>query len=188
MEVGEEGDYILYNILSLHCHHQIDSCIKTDICESRFNASLIVRDKATRQCPRTTTFLKRKRAEADSNRGPSAYQPNVLSLCQTGSHSPQERTWIDIIANWGLRGLADCTALSRKISNPWYVSGHIVRWGHWGSPRAITYWKWNMYLISPKVVLRHVFKLTDVTLCYSQSHGINRFLSPTGVFLDCSPE
>ena len=107
MEVGEEGDYILYNILSLHCHHQIDSCIKTDICESRFNASLIVRDKATRQCPRTTTFLKRKRAEADSNRGPSAYQPNVLSLCQTGSHSPQERTWIDIIANWGLRGLAD---------------------------------------------------------------------------------
>ena len=32
-------------------------------------------------------FLKEKRAEADSNRGPSAYQPNVLPLGQTGSPS-----------------------------------------------------------------------------------------------------
>ena len=28
---------------------------------------------------------KKKRAEADSNRGPSAYQPNTLTLGQTGS-------------------------------------------------------------------------------------------------------
>ena len=89
---GGGGRRKFYNILSLHCHHQIDSCIKIGICESHFNASLIVRDKATRQYPQTTTFLKRKRAEADSNRGPSAYQPNVLPLCQTGSHSPHERT------------------------------------------------------------------------------------------------
>ena len=33
--------------------------------ESRFNASLIVRDKVTRQCPQTTTFLKKK----ESRRG-----------------------------------------------------------------------------------------------------------------------
>ena len=39
-----------------------------------------VMDKVTRQCPQTTTFLKRKRAEAVSNRGPSAYQPNALPL------------------------------------------------------------------------------------------------------------
>ena len=31
-------------------------------------------------------FFMRKRAEADSNRGPSAYQPDALPLGQTGSH------------------------------------------------------------------------------------------------------
>ena len=48
MEVGEEGDY-----LSLHCHHQNDSCIKKGRDESHFNVSFIVRDKVTRQCPQT---------------------------------------------------------------------------------------------------------------------------------------
>ena len=42
--------------LSLHCHHQNDSCIKTGRDESQFNESLIVRDKVTRQCPQTSTF------------------------------------------------------------------------------------------------------------------------------------
>ena len=42
--------------LSLHCHHQNDSCIKMGSDESHFNVSLIVRDKVTRQCPQTTTF------------------------------------------------------------------------------------------------------------------------------------
>ena len=37
--------------LSLHCHHQNDSCIKMGSDESHFNVSLIVRDKVTRQCP-----------------------------------------------------------------------------------------------------------------------------------------
>ena len=52
MEVGEEGDYIL----SLHCHHQNDSCIKMGSGESHFNVSLIVKDKVTRQYPQTTAF------------------------------------------------------------------------------------------------------------------------------------
>ena len=42
--------------LSLHSHHQNVSCIKMGSDESHFNASLIVRDKVTRQCPQTTTF------------------------------------------------------------------------------------------------------------------------------------
>ena len=42
--------------LSLHCHHQNDSCIKMGSDESHFNVSLIVRDKVTRQCPQTTPF------------------------------------------------------------------------------------------------------------------------------------
>ena len=45
MEVEEEGDYIY---LSLHCHHQNDSCIKMGRDESHFNVSLIVRDNVTR--------------------------------------------------------------------------------------------------------------------------------------------
>ena len=45
MEVGEEGEYIY---LSLHCHHQNDSCIKMGSDESHFNVSLIVRDIVTR--------------------------------------------------------------------------------------------------------------------------------------------
>ena len=47
--------------ISLHCHHQNDSCIKIGNDENpSVNVSLIVRDKVTRQCPQTTTFLKRK--------------------------------------------------------------------------------------------------------------------------------
>ena len=42
--------------LSLHRHHQNDSCTKMGSEESHFNVSLIARDKATRQCPQTTTF------------------------------------------------------------------------------------------------------------------------------------
>ena len=42
--------------LSLHCHHQNDSCFEMGSSdESYFNVSLIVRDKVTRQCPQTTT-------------------------------------------------------------------------------------------------------------------------------------
>ena len=48
------GKEIIY--LLLHCHHQNDSCIKMGTDESHFNV-FIVRDKVTRQCPQTTTFL-----------------------------------------------------------------------------------------------------------------------------------
>ena len=79
---------IIYIDLSLHCHHQNDSCIMMGSDESHLNFPLSVRDKVTRQCPQTTTFLKRERdrgAEAESSRGLSAYQPNALPLGQTGS-------------------------------------------------------------------------------------------------------
>ena len=51
---GGGGKEIIY--LSLHCHHQNDSCIKIGSDNSHFNVSLIVRDKVIRQCPQTTTF------------------------------------------------------------------------------------------------------------------------------------
>ena len=74
--------------LSLHCHHQNDSCIKMGSDESHFNVSLIVRDKVTRQCPQTTTFEekgepKRYRTEPRSFRLPAyrlTARPNRLSI------------------------------------------------------------------------------------------------------------
>ena len=54
--MGEEG--IIY--LSLHCHHQNDSCIKMVSDESHFNVSSVVRDKVTRQCLQTTTFEEKR--------------------------------------------------------------------------------------------------------------------------------
>ena len=46
MEGGWGKREIIY--LSLHCHHQNDSCIKVGSDETHFNVSLIVRDKVTR--------------------------------------------------------------------------------------------------------------------------------------------
>ena len=54
--------------LSLHYHYQNDSYIKMGSDESHSNVSLIVRDKITRQCPQTTTFLKRKESCSKRNR------------------------------------------------------------------------------------------------------------------------
>ena len=53
MEVGGKRE-IIY--LSLHCHHENNSCIKMGSDESHLNVSLIVREKVARQCPQTTTF------------------------------------------------------------------------------------------------------------------------------------
>ena len=60
-EVRGEGEIIF---LSLHCHHQNDSCIKMGSDESHFNVSVIMRDKVTRQCPQTTTFSERKESRS----------------------------------------------------------------------------------------------------------------------------
>ena len=57
--------------LSLHCNHQNDFGIKMDSDESHFNVSVgsdgqnhKTMDKVTRQCPQTTTFLKRKESRS----------------------------------------------------------------------------------------------------------------------------
>ena len=76
MEVGGDGDYI-------HCHHQNYSCIKMGSDESHFNVSLNVRDKVTRQCPQTTTYLKRKENRSGIKQRPFCLP--ALPLGQTGS-------------------------------------------------------------------------------------------------------
>ena len=50
--------------LSLHCHHQNDSCVKTGSDESHVNVLLTVRDKVSKQCPQTATVLKRKESRS----------------------------------------------------------------------------------------------------------------------------
>ena len=72
--------------LSLHCHHQNDFCIKMGSDESHCNVSA----GSDGQNHRTVStnhnlFGRERRAEAVSNRGPSVYQPNALTLGQTGS-------------------------------------------------------------------------------------------------------
>ena len=81
MEVGEEGGYIPIATLSppqwlLHFNMGSDEC--------RFTVSLIMRDEVSRQCPQTTTFWRERRADAESNRSPFAYQHNALPLGQIG--------------------------------------------------------------------------------------------------------
>ena len=68
---------------SLHYHHQNDSCIKMGSDESHFNVSLNVRDKVTRQCPQTTTYLKRKQNRSGIK--PRPFCLPALPLGQTGS-------------------------------------------------------------------------------------------------------
>ena len=65
MELGERE--IIY--LSLHCHHQTDSCIKMGSDERHFNVSLFVRNKVTTVSTSHNLFEekgkpKRNRAEA----------------------------------------------------------------------------------------------------------------------------
>ena len=54
--------------LSLHCHHQNDSCIKMGSDESHFNVSLIVRDKVTIKTVSTTHNLFEEKGEPKQNR------------------------------------------------------------------------------------------------------------------------
>ena len=61
--------------------------------ESHVNISLIVRDKVTRH-HKPQPFRRERKAEAESSRGPSAYQPKALPLCQTGSQGPEPWTYI----------------------------------------------------------------------------------------------
>ena len=62
MEVGEEGGRereIIY--LSLHCHHQNDSCIKMGSDESHFNVSVGCDGQSHKTMPTNHNLFKDKR-------------------------------------------------------------------------------------------------------------------------------
>ena len=74
--------------LSLHCHHQNDSCIKMGSDESHFNVS-VGSDGQSHKIVSTNHNLSEEKGEPKrvSNRGPSAYQPNAIPLGQTGGQN-----------------------------------------------------------------------------------------------------
>ena len=83
-----EGFFEEIIYLSLHCHHQNDFCIKMGSDESHFNVSIGSDGQNHKTVSTNHNRLGReRRAEAESSRGPSAYQPNALPLGQTGSPS-----------------------------------------------------------------------------------------------------
>ena len=73
--------------LTLHCHHQKDSCIKMCSRESHFNVSLTVGGggKVKRQCLQLYKLqLSDEKGEPNLNRSP-AYKANALQLGRTSS-------------------------------------------------------------------------------------------------------
>ena len=70
MEVGEEEDYIY---LSLHCHHQNDSCIKMGGDKSHFNVS-VENDGQSHKTVSTNHNLLDEKGE------PKRYRTEVLPL------------------------------------------------------------------------------------------------------------
>ena len=82
---GREKRAIIY--LSLHCHHQNDSCIKTGSDESHFNVLLIVRGKVTGQCPRTTTLEEKGEPKRNRTEVPLVTSPAPYRLAANLAHS-----------------------------------------------------------------------------------------------------
>ena len=75
-------------IVSQHCHHQSDSCIKMGSGESHFNVSLIVSGKVTRQRPQE----KRRERRVWTSRCPQNYFPLYLAATMVyGSEGGKER-------------------------------------------------------------------------------------------------
>ena len=64
--------------------------------ESHFNVSVDSDGQSHKtSVHKPQPFWRERRAEAVSNRGPSAYQPNALPLGQSGSHTKSSRSRID---------------------------------------------------------------------------------------------
>ena len=77
-----------YTFRYASCHHQNDFCIKIGSGVSHFNAALTVRGKVILFI--NHNFGRARKTEAESNRGASAYQANILPLGQTGSHGSKQ--------------------------------------------------------------------------------------------------
>ena len=79
MEVGKRESIYL----SLHCHHQNDSCINMGSDESHFNVSLIVRYKVIKRLsPQTTSFFKKRESRSGIEPRPFCFKPAHKPSCR----------------------------------------------------------------------------------------------------------
>ena len=101
--------------LSLHRHHQNDSCIEMDSDESQFNVSLIVRDKVTRQCPQTTTF--EEKGKLKWNRTEVLLITSLMTYCWAKPAHIRCWLWLPLYFIFCLFKL-----LKKKVSVYWYIS------------------------------------------------------------------
>ena len=88
----EEGGEVVWRLekreiiyLSLHCHHQNDSCIKMDSDESHFNVSVESDGQSHKTMSTNHKPFEEKGEPKRYRRGPSAYQPDALLLGKTSS-------------------------------------------------------------------------------------------------------
>ena len=86
MKVGEEGGRRLYTC----CYTVTTRMIPAGSDESHFNVSVGSDRQSQDSVHKPQLFLRERRTEAVSNRGPSAYQPNALLLGQTGSQTEEK--------------------------------------------------------------------------------------------------
>ena len=80
--------------LSLHCHHQNDSCIKMRAAMTAILMFyLIVRDKVTtRLCPQTTTFLMKKGSRSGIEPRPLCFKPAHKPSCRPPLVIPPDKS------------------------------------------------------------------------------------------------
>ena len=111
-------------------------CVRTCVCVC-----------VKRQCSQTTTFFKRK-AKAESNLGPSAYQLNALPLGHTGSRPllSMEYLLISILAvdTVDLRWAVGHTLTGCGTHVDWLWSGHGTHVGWlWCGRGTHVDWLWD---------------------------------------------
>ena len=84
MEVGEEGDYIPIATLSLS--EWLDPTLRWATMRDILLFHWLWGTKSQDSIHKLQPFWRERRTEAESSRGPSAYQPNALPPGQTGSN------------------------------------------------------------------------------------------------------
>ena len=84
--------------------------------ESHFNVSVGSDGQSQDSVHKPQPFWRERRAEAVSNRGPSAYQPNALPLGQTGSQN-------DVVQLWAIYNIH-----LYQVNEPVWPSGKALGW------------------------------------------------------------
>ena len=141
MEVREEGgNYYTYRYTVTTWMTQF--CIKMGSDESHFNVSVGSDGQSQDSVHKPQPFWRERRAEAVSNRGPSAYQTNALPLGQTGSHSLYQPVTVPLPKGLrcpsGMEGSGLKTGGGNVASIDWSLTKPIFPWATANTTTMIT--------------------------------------------------